>query len=158
MEIFKDELAHSNICADLVHVYTCFNEVKTRLAEKTLDTLLEGLSEEMHLNLTEEAAPKAQALMEQNPDSDFEGVVELLVFKNSAKIESAKDFVTRTTIPVDEDVVAQVRVYKDDLYIEVGSDGRHCLTLENYSWIEPDTSLDTMELELFNYAKISNGG
>lgn len=161
MEIFKDAAAYEGLKTDLKHVYTCLQEVKTRMAEKTLDNLIERICEEMMLNLTDEAGLKLQKMFERHPDSDIAGMVDFLVFKTNVKLESAKDFVTRTGIEVDEDTVSQVRVYRDDFYIEVLDGGEypdiHQLVIENQCWIEPETSLEEMELHLFNFATIVGG-
>ena len=161
MEIFKDALAHSRISADLKHVHAAFRECQTRLAEKALTDVIDALDQEMSCNLTLEAAVKMEDLCNRNPDSDVEGMINFLVFQNAAKLESVKDFVTRTGIEVDEDNVAQVRVYPDDFYIEVidvnGLGIYHTLTLENQSWSEPETSLEAMELELFSFSQVAGG-
>jgi len=157
MDIFKDVTVHTNLVNDIKHIHTCANECTTRLSEKTLDALVEQLNEEMFNNLTEEGATALANLSNSHPDSDIEWLLDFLAFKNSAKIEATKDFILRTGTEVDEDVVSQVRVYPGDFYIEVLDNGVavvHQLILENSCWIEPETSLEEMELELYNFSQI----
>ncbi len=161
MIIFKDETAHDNLSKDLELITTAFAAVTTRLAEKQLTDVIEAVEQEMACNLTVEAALKMEDLCNRHPDSGIDGMISFLVFQNAAKVESTKDFVTRTGIELDEDVVVQVRVYPDDFYIEVydkeGLGLTHSLTLENQSWSEPETSLEAMELELFSFATVAGG-
>ena len=158
MDIFKDTTAHTNLTNDMRHVHTCARECVTRLSEKTLDTLVEQLNEEIFNNLTEEGATALSNLSNAHPDSDIEWLLDFMVWRNGCKVESAKDFNTRMAEEVvDENLTAQVRVYSDDFFIEVLDDGRHMLVVENQSWIEPETPLDSMELELYNFTQVVGG-
>src|SRR6266511_316799 len=155
MNIFKDEQAHKNLSADLKAVNECFDNVKTRLVEKTLDTLVEDLCQEIWFNLVDDAQITLQDLMMAHPDSEITGMIDLLAFKESVTIRDAKEFYDKIGLDHDESVT-QFRVYRDGFYIEVLKDGRHQLVIENRSWIEPETPLETMELELFNYSEAAN--
>ena len=155
MDIFNDKQAHENLESDLTLVGIVFKDVKTRLVEKSLESLIESIIEEMHMNLTHEAAAKVAVLSNKHPDSDIGDLIRFLVWKNNFKIMSAREF-NETISEVGEDT-DEVRVYADYYFIEVLKDGRHMLVIETSSWIEPGTTLEEMELELFNYVNVSNG-
>ncbi len=163
MEIFKDAGAYQVLKYDVTNIYEAFNRAKSRAAEKLLEAAMEGIVDEIINNLTEEAAEKITELSLKFEDLDPTEVVDFFVWKSSAQVESAKDFILRMGLEgcIDEDVVSQVRVYPGDFYIEIidkeGLGVVHSLTLENASWIEPEITLDAMELELFKYAQGEGG-
>lgn len=159
MEIFNSSIEHDVLSNDLELVYTCFNDVKSRIAEKTLDNLIDRIIEEMHLNITAEAATEVARLEEKYPDDDFVTIVDFLVWKQDFKLMSAKDFATEHPDTIDENEVWQVRVYKDGYFIEVVDNGEnpdtHRLTIENSSWFEPETPLEEMEMHLFRFYRLN---
>ena len=152
MEIFKSLTEHDVLSNDLELVYTCFNEVKSRLAEKTLDNLIDRITEEMHLNITAEAATEVARLEEKYPDDDFVTIVDFLAWKQDFKVISTEEFDPTADLSID---APQVRVYKDHYFIEVDGDGRHTLTVENSSWSEPETPLEAMEMHLFRFYRLN---
>lgn len=155
MEIFRDGQdvdGFEMMKADLKVLTEAFKQIKTRTVEKSLEGCMENISDDIYMSLTVEAATEIERINEKHPDSDAIDLIDFLIWKNQVKIESAKEFVLRTDECVDENVVAQVRVYPGDYFIEIMDDGRHALNIENRGWSEPDTSLDDMELELYNFA------
>jgi hypothetical protein len=159
MIIFKDEALHQNLKADLKITETAFGMTKTRIAEKLYGQLIEAISQEIACNLTVEAALEIEKIANRHPDSDIDDLIDFFVWKTSAKFEPVKDFILRTGIGgIDEDEVAQLRVYPGDFYIEcrdMGVSFKYSLNLlDGRSWSEPETSLEAMELELYNFAHV----
>ena len=158
MEIFNSQQEHDTLSKDLELVYTCFNDVKSRLAEKTLDNLIERIVEEMQLNITARAATEVARLEQKYPDEDFVTLVNFLAWKQDVHIED--NLVTlRDNLGLSDDAKS-VRLYGEDkdFFIEVdgtGTDGRHFLTIENSSWSEPETPLEAMEMHLFRFYRLN---
>lgn len=72
-------------------------------------------------------------------------------FKATRKEMSGKEFGELVGDSMFDDIEASVIVYDNRLYIEKLPDNRHMLTIYNESWIEPDTTLETMESILWSY-------
>lgn len=155
MIIFKNKQFHTKVLSDISRLLE-FNDLETHTGQKGVVELCESLYNELYCNLTVDAATEVERLSSLHPDSDVEDLIKFLVFKETAQVISAKEFALKG-YDIDEDVVSQVRVYEGDFYIEIDGDGRHSLTLENSSWSEPETSLETMELELFSFSRVAGG-
>lgn len=154
--MFKSEdhkVGFENLKKDYKAFTSISDQLVTRLAEKTWDNLAERFYDEISECFTDEWLEANSEVLDNVPSAGsveaFFEVVDFHDFKNSV-IQHQTKWATDDGIEV-SDGCQSLLVYNGRFFIEVLEDGRRMLTLENQCWIEPETSLEVMELELYRF-------
>jgi flagellar biosynthesis component FlhA len=158
--IFKNVDLQIALYNDLEMIATINKVMQSEYGGRNMQQLVDNVRWEMMKNLRWDVANEIEQMSAKHTDFEIEQLIEFYQWQKNFKIVDANTFNMRMAEEVvDKDVCVQVQLYgeSEDFFIEVDGNGRHYLIVENQSWSEPETSLDTMEFELFKFYKSMNG-